>query len=817
MKISLKWVEQFTSIDIKKDELIRRIGSQLGAIESIEEWGDYYEPEIIVAEIVNADDHPNADKLGVYELKVAGDKVVTVCAGDKTLNHGDKVGYIPPGFKVPASIRDGQPFTIEERELRGVKSQGMMGSGAELLINENHQKVLKLDTDAAIGTPLIEAYDLDDTIVDVENKMFTHRPDLFGILGVARELAGIQGVQFSSPEWYREQVDFPDATAELKLDVDVKIPELCPRFSAITIANVKIHDSPLIMQSYLMRVGLRPINNVVDITNYGMYLTSQPTHAFDYDKVAKKSKAGASIVVRAPKAEEELSLLDGRTIQPQDGTAMVATDQELISVGGSMGGADTEVDENTTNIILEAASWDLYSIRRTSFAHGLFTDAVTRFNKGQSPRQTVTVLRMLLDLFHDNTDGQLASGHIDEFPIPDEPRLIEVDTDFINIRLGSSFEAHEIAGLLGNVELATEVVEQTIKVTVPFWRMDLEYREDIVEEVGRLYGYDNLPVKVPQRRSEPNLRSEELQRKQLVRNILSSAGARDLLTYSFVPEDLLTKAGYDDALISNAYRIRNSLSPELEFMRLSLLPSIADKVNANIRYGHGSFALYEINKSHNKQEIEDGLPVEQTSLALVVASDHEQNGSPYYQAKAYLDYLSAKLGLEVRYRRGSDGDLSTPLGHSVKSMFSENRVAAVEVDDKFIGFIGEFSASAKNKFKLPAYSAGFEVDFNALTPHPKQYMQLSKFPNTTQDITLETPNEVDYADLKHLVEKTLTSDQYRLSMEPVGIYRPEPSARRRITFRLQFEPHERTLKTAEINQAIASLADKANDMGIIQI
>ena len=817
MKISTNWVKQFTDIKIEDDELIRRVGAQLGAIEEVEDWGSYYDPKIVVAEIVDAKDHPDADKLGVYEVKFGDGDNVTVCAGDKTLESGDKVAYIPPGSDVPASIKQGDPFTIGERELRGITSQGMLGSAKELIFGDDHERVIKLDTDAEIGTPLLEAYELDDLIIDVENKMFTHRPDLFGVLGLAREIAGIQDIKFQSPDWYNEEADFPSHSSNLPLEIKNEVPDLCPRFSAVVFDNIKIKPSPQIMQTYLVRVGLRPINNVVDVTNFAMYLTAQPTHAFDYDKIAERSNDTPTLIARKPKSGEKIKLLDGREIEPNSDAAMVATDKELVSVGGSIGGADTEVDENTTKVILEAASWNLYSIRRTSFAHGIFTDAVTRFNKGQSPRQTKIVLGMMVGMFADNCEGELASDLHDEYPKQFKQDDIEISADFVNTRLGSEFSLQDIARILNNTEISSQESNSSIKVQVPFWRADLQVREDLVEEIGRLHGYDNLPIEAPLRHSSPNARSGQLQLKQNIRRSLAAAGAKDILTYNFVSSKMFEKAGYAQSVIDSAYRIRNSLSPELEYMRVSLLPSIIDKVNQNIRSHYDSFALFEVNKAHNKNHTDSELPVEINSIGFAVVSSREQQGSPYYQAKAYLEYLCDELGVTVQYRRATDGDCSTPLGMALKSIFAAQRVAAVEIDGHFAGFVGEFSARAKQKFKLPNYSAGFEIDIDTIDQKRAEYRSISKFPLSTQDVTLETPDQVEYGDLEHLVARSFLGKPFDVTVQPVGIYRAKPGTLRRITFRLTFQGTDRTLKTSEINQAIAEMAAKTADVGIQQI
>ena len=290
------------------------------------------------------------------------------------------------------------------------------------------------------------------------------------------------------------------------------------------------------------------------------------------------------------------------------------------------------------------------------------------------------------DLLSEHAGAKQASPLIDVYPTVSEEETITVGHRFVNDRLGSEFTDENVAQILNNVEISSQVTTDGVVATVPFWRTDLEYREDLVEEIGRLHGYDNLPIEVPSRLSKPNFRTDNLRLKGRMRQILSAAGAHDIVTYNFVSSDLFAKAGYSQNLIDTAYRIRNSISPELEYMRISLLPSLADKVNANIRSGHSSFALYEINKSHNKEQVDEGLPIENMSLAMVVSSDREQTGSPYYQAKAYLDHLVGKLGLSVTYRTEGDGDLSTPLGRSVKSLFANERMAAVEINGRFAGF-----------------------------------------------------------------------------------------------------------------------------------
>ena len=398
MKVSVNWLKKYTKINVPGDELARRIGAQLGAVEETKNLAAAY-AGIKIVEITQAAPHPSADRLSLYRMN-DGERDVQVISGDQSLQVGDKVGWIAPGQTVPSTFGSGSPVVMEVRSLRGELSHGMFGSGRELGLNDNHEDVLKLDTDRPAGTLLAEAYELDDYIIDIENKMFTHRPDGFGLLGVAREIAGIQGEQFTSPEWYMHEAHRVHASGEpLRVQVENQIPELVPNYQVAAIRGVRIGQSSLITQSYLMRVGIRPINNVVDVTNYLMYLTAQPLHAFDYDKVARLDDAkSVKIIVRHPKSGETLRLLDGRTIELPSDAMLIASRHKPLALGGMIGGSESEVDAQTTNVLLESANFNMYAIRRSSMQRGIFTDAVTRFSKGQSNEQCGVVLAQAIEL-----------------------------------------------------------------------------------------------------------------------------------------------------------------------------------------------------------------------------------------------------------------------------------------------------------------------------------------------------------------------------------------------------------------------------------
>jgi phenylalanyl-tRNA synthetase beta chain len=823
------------------DHLVRTIGDQLGAVEEVIPFGDRFEG-VIVARIVSCDDHPDADRLHICKLDDGGvaqqverddNGHVQVVCGAPNVREGLTVAWLPPGSTVPESIGK-EPFVLSARPLRGVVSNGMLASPRELTIGDSHEGIMELDDNLTPGTLFIDAYDLrDGAVIDIENKMFTHRPDCFGALGVAREIAGIYHQPYRSPEWYRIDPEVPGIEAEeLLLTVQNDIPELVPRFTAITMRDITLQPSPVWMQIYLTSVGMRPINNIVDYTNFFMLLTGQPLHAYDYDKVKALSDGdAAAIVVRRPREGEQITLLNGKTITPRTEAIMIATDRELIGVGGVMGGGDTEVDENTKNIILECATFDMYSIRRTSMEHGLFTDAVTRFNKGQSPLQNKAVLAKIIDEIRQYAGGKVAGDLIDNNHLPSEVigrgslyAPVQLTAAFINERLGLTLSSDEISTLLTNVEFSVERQDETLIVTAPFWRTDVAIPEDIVEEVGRLYGYDHLPLALPRRDLTPAQRNALLEIKQQTRTLLARSGANELLNYSFVHGNLLDKVGQNKA---DAYRISNAISPDLQYFRMSLTPSLLEKIHPNIKAGYDRFAVFEIGKAHIKGHVitqddaddSEGLPKEFERLAFVLAADakaaKQLSGAAYYEAKKYLEVLlrGLKLGDDLRFEPFDDGDSDV-----AGVYYQPGRSAKVMLNGRPIGRIGEYKVSVRKSLKLPEYCAGFELSMQQLLAlvarHPKgSYQTMPKFPAVSQDICLKVATDMPYADLHSYVAEAvnkLSPEQTVYTIKPIDIYqRDDDDAHKQITFRLAIASYERTLTDDEVNAILEQVAEAA--------
>lgn len=835
MKISVNKIRKVNSIYQSAgdpapngiQDLVEKVGAQLGAVEEVIDYGKRFEG-VIIARVMSCVDHENSDHLHVCKIDDGGKATdverdengyVQVVCGAPNVREGILVAWLPPGSTVPESFDTDEPFVLSARPLRGVVSNGMLASSRELSIGEDHDGILEITDDITPGTSFAEAYNLvDDTIIDIENKMFTHRPDCFGLLGVARELEGIQGRAYTSPDWYTLNPSFPSVEGDLPLIVRNELPEEVPRFMAATMSDVTIKQSPLWLRIYLAQMGVKSINNIVDLTNWFMLETGQPLHAYDYDKVKAQDASSdrATLVVRYPKQGEKIALLNGKEIEPRNTAIMIATNDKLIGVGGVMGGSDTEVDENTKNIILECATFDMYSIRRTSMAHGLFTDAVTRNNKGQSPLQNAAVLAKMVNELASTGVAKLAGEVIDdnhlEVAVRERGSLyaaVTVSPAFINTRLGLDLSAAEMRQLLTNVEFTVQLHGDDLVVQAPFWRTDIEIAEDIVEEIGRLYGFDHLPLELPKRSITPAARDSFLTIKERVRDILANSGANEVLTYSFVHGKLLEKAGQDPSL---AFELSNAISPDLQYYRESLTPSLLDKVHANIKAGYNKFAIFELNKTHNllHQDTDSGLPTEFPMLSLITTTNDKQvadgEGTAFYDARKYLMHLTDALGITVQFET-----LDKEPNFPVVKPFDNKRSALVRVKgtDIYLGIIGEFKQSVRKQFKLPTHTAGFEIGLLELmgkASDSKRYAQLPRFPKVEQDICLKVPVGITHQELYNLAWNSLAEvqpDNTFPQLSTIDIYqRQDDPDHKQITFRFAIASYDKTMTDSEVSKML---------------
>ena len=825
MKVSLNIVRSLINFELPSvDELVLRVNQQLGGVEEVIDLGAKYAGARIVR-IVECGKHPDADRLSVTKIDDGGavsdvprddNGYVQVVCGAPNVHADMWAIWLPPGSTVPASFDDAEPFVLGARPLRGVLSQGMLAAADELAIGTDHKGIIEITendlpsgAELRAGASFAEIFGLDDFVLDIENKMFTHRPDCFGQLGVAREIAGIFGQQFTSPEWYKAQQQF--STAEgLDLMVTNGAPELVPRFMAVAIKDVEIKPSPLWLQCQLVAMGGKPINNIVDATNYIMLMTAQPTHAYDYDKLR-----GHQLGARLARPGEKVSLLNGKEYELTADDIIIADGEGVIGLAGIMGGSNTEVSNDTKNIVLECATFDMYALRKTAMRHGVFTDALARFNKGQSPLQNAAVLKRLMSM----VSGVQASEVFDLKQFSDEfddyfdgkytPANIDIDSKFINERLGLKLSENDICGLLNNVEIKSHGPEEELDyicIQSPFWRTDLELSEDIVEEVGRLYSFDKLPRELPRRSIKPSPKNPRRELKNAVRQSLSRAGANEILTYSFVHERILKNAEQD---ITQAYKLSNALSPDLQYYRLTVLPSLLDKVYANIKSGHNEFALFEIGKGHLKSKglNKEGLPIENNYIDLVYTSKKDKPGAPFYVAKKIIDNLGKDLGVKFEFEK-----IVNQIDKQILAPFDIDRSSLIIIDNgDIVGLVGELKQSVIKNFKLPQYISAASIDIDILQKNISKnigdsYHPLSKFPSTRRDISIEIDLAVSYKDVLNVVKNSLQKqDDEFISISLVDIYRAKDSSFKTITLNISMTNYNRTLTATDASRIIENI------------
>lgn len=815
MKVSLNTIKQFVDFELPAtDELVARINAQLGGVEEVIYLADKYKDAKVVR-VVECEKHPNADRLNVTKIDAGTGELIQVVCGAPNVHADMWAVWLPPESIVPATFDDAEPFKLGARELRGVMSYGMLAAGDELALNDDHDGIVEIteaDTHAGkelvAGASFAEVFGLDDTIIDIENKMFTHRPDCFGQLGVAREIAGIFGHKFTSPDWYSLANEVVGGEG-LPLDVFNESKNV-PRFMAVALDNVTIKPSPLWLQCALVAMGSKPINNVVDATNYIMLITAQPTHAYDYDKIR-----GARVGARQAFDGEKVTLLNGKEYELTASDTVIADAGGPIGLGGIMGGGESEVSPDTTRIVLEVATFDMYAVRKTAMRHGVFTDALTRFNKGQSSMQNLTVMVYLQNMVTRLAGAHLASPVHD---LADESRLgnesVTITGEFINSRLGLSLDKNDLANLLENVEIdivSPDDHDAYFEVNAPFWRTDIELPEDVVEEVGRLYGFDKLPRELPYRSTTPPSKNPEIEAKQKLRQSLSRAGGNEVLTYSFVHENILAKAGQNP---NEAFRLSNALSPDLQYYRLSVLPSLLDKVHMNIKAGHDEFLLYEIGKAHHAELFDgDGLPKELARVVGVHASKHDAKNAAYYDARRTVDFTVAEVlpGKKVTYTRLDEYDVPAfkPFIQTI-APFDPVRSAIVEIDGKLAGVVGELRTGVVKNFKLPQRVAAFELFVSPFIGNTTAtYTPLSRYPSVQRDICFKVDADVRYAELADAAQ--LEAADIRVVHEALDIYKAEDDTTKNITLRFTLTPLHATLTADDVakisDELIARVAE----------
>ena len=815
MIISLNWLKKYVDINVPTDELVELIGSRLVEVEEAIDLAPKYEKCLIV-KVETCEPVDGSDHLSLCQINTGTGDLIQVVCGAPNVHAGMLAVWLPPASVVPETYDTSDPFMLSARKLCGHVSNGMLASVRELGLGDDHDGIIEIEPDSAKpGDSFAEKFGLNDVLLDIENKSLTHRPDCFGVIGFAREIAGILGQP--ADEWlnnpdsagtYEEKIA---SDGDLKLLATIADSELCSRYEAVVLDGFNNNKPKYLTEQdvLLAKSGVRPISPIVDVTNYLMLLTGQPLHAFDYDKlVAVGGKSEPEIIVRAAKSGEKLGLLDGKEIELASGDIVITSNDTPVALAGAMGGANTEIDENTQRIVIESATFNLFNLRGTQFRHGIFSEAITRFTKGQPPALTDPVLRESIVMLTENCGMQQLSEIVDAYPEKITNQPIKLSAKQANSLLGTDYSYEHIEKTLRNVGFGIscgcgkqDACEcEFVDIVAPWWRTDIHIAEDIIEEIGRLNGYDNIALDLPTRQFVAPAPDKLGSLKSKIRQTLSAAGANEVLTYSFISEKLLKKVGQDPA---NSYKIINSISPELQYVRQQIVPSLLEKAYENSRAGFDKFALFEMNQVFwKKDELDDEkVPKQYDDLGFVIVNTNKEDTN-YYLAKKYVDELASKFGVKIEV-------VSRKEPYDVETYFEQKRSADLLVDGQYIGNVAEIKNSVLKKFKLPRGASAIEIGIDLLLkvmngkPH-KTAHSVSQFPNVERDMTFQVNSETQYAELENLLCKTLESQNLQFQCVPISIYQGDDKTTKNISFRLTFASYEKTLSGDEI----ATIVDK---------
>ncbi|MCL2280722.1 phenylalanine--tRNA ligase subunit beta [Candidatus Saccharibacteria bacterium] len=810
MIISLNWLKKYVDINIPTNELVELIGARLVEVEEAIDLAPKYEGAVVV-KVVSAEKIEGSDHLSlcyvddgdvVKNVERQKDGTVQVVCGSPNIRGGVQAVWLPPGAIVPETYGKDDQVRMEARKLRGIVSNGMLAGPDELDLGEKTDDVVYIDpSDAKPGDDFAEKFDLNDILLDIENKSLTHRPDCFGVIGFAREVAGILGQPAGD---FLLHPDKNNSFKELKFADDVKLkvtiddPKLCPRYQAVVLDGFNDKPAKYLseMDVLLAKSGMRSINPIVDVTNYLMLLSGQPLHAFDYDKLLSVGREKeAHIVIRAGKKGEKLELLDGKVATLDPGDIIITSNDVPIALAGAMGGKNTDIDENTKRIVIESATFNLFNLRGTQFRHGIFSEAITRFTKGQPAGLTDPIIHEAIRILTTDHGMKAISQIVDAYPKPVKTVVVQITTEQVNNLLGSEFTMDDIIMTLENVGFKAKLDGDVINVTAPWWRTDIHIPEDIIEEIGRLNGFDDIPAVLPTRVFAPPTPDNLGDLKSKIRQILGEDLANEVLTYSFVSERLLTNVGQDP---KNSYKIINSISPELQYVRQQLTPSLLEKVYDNQKDGFSDLVLFEMNQVYLKDQglTNEKVPKQFDNLALVVTGD-------YYQAKTLLDRLSDKLKLNFEYK------IVKPTRD--ENYFEPKRSAGIWLGDTQIGIIGEIKSSVKKLIKLDGEISAFELTLTPLveTVDKVAMQKQSQFPKVNRDMTFAVGEDIEYAKLENLIRESLIEQKLWFQLSPVSIFQKEGSKFKNISFKLTFADYEKTLTSDEIAIIIDQITNNA--------
>lgn len=817
MRVPLSWLQEYVDVrDIPVEALAERLttsGLEVATIEYIGVAGPtsqlaWDEETIKVGEIVAVAPHPNADRLRLVTIRYGADEPKTVVTGAPNVREGQKVGYAMTGATVLNGYSEEREFiTLEPKKLRGILSEGMVLSERELGLSDSHEGILELPADAPVGASLQSYWG--EIILEIE--LTPNLGRALSILGVAREVAAL----------YNRPVVEPKMTAvgsgrsvHQAVKIDIRVPNLNPRFTATLIRNVKMGDSPAWMQRRLKQAGMRPISNIVDITNYVMLEIGQPLHAFDYDKLVERARSSGAdiptIITRLAEPGETLTTLDGQVRNLRAEDILVCDTAGIISIAGIMGGAETEVSENTKNVLLEAAAWDYISTRRSSNRHLLFSEAAYRFGRGVHPamasRGNLRAARMMAEL----AGGELAVGILDEYPRMSPAVVVPLTALEVNRLLGTSLTLVEITLLLERSGFLIERQGDTLMVTVPDHRLDIAIPADLVEEVGRIYDLDNLPNTLIDEAMPPALNNRDLMLEERIKDWLNGAGLTETISYYLTEPDQERKlyVGAPDAPStdeSEFVRLANPSTVDRRVLRRTLAVSLVENLQTNLRHRE-RVQLFEVGLVYHPRT--GNLPRETRWLGIGMTglrytpSWHggENSDSDYFTVKGVVEELMRHLHLteRVQYVVGE------------YPAYQPGRCASIVLDGDPIGVVGEMHPLARRACGLPEQRITLaEINLEKLLPAVPSLFKLvpvPRFPATMQDIAIVVPQSVAASQVEAVIRKAGGTALTDVTLFDVYQGAQVGEGNKSLAYALKYSDPDKTFTDAEVAAVHGTIA-----------
>lgn len=776
MIVSLNWIKDFVALDDDMDpaEVLDRITMSTAEVEEVMSVGAHF-TQVVTARVTEVRAHPNADNLKLVRVNDGIMEMEVIC-GAPNVELDQVVALAKAGADLPGG-------KLKASTIRGVRSEGMLCAEDELGLSEDHSGILVFSDDMDIGTSLDKIYGPPDIVLEIDNKSLTHRPDLWGHLGMAREFSAVYHKPF-----VHEQDENVLLSREKKdpLEIDNRAPDLCPRYSALVLRNVSVKPSPEWMQQRLWSVGIRPINNLVDVTNYVMLELGQPMHAFD-----RREIKGDVIVIRRAHNNEKFITLDKQehTLLSED--LVIADAQKSVALGGVMGGLNSEIQDDTSCIVLESANFHSTAIRRTATRLQLRTDSAQRFEKSQDPYNTHPSIVRAVELIRLTCPDAMAdSEFLDSFPSPPDPIDISIDFDFINRRLGERLPEEQIVDILKSLSFGVRRIgENELVIRVPSYRAtkDVSMSADIVEEIGRIYGYDNITPIAPNVLSDPpevnHMRQLEWESRDL---ICGGMGFEEVANYSFISKDLLKRCGFDH---KQCLHLLNPISHDYNMMRPTLVPHIVNNVAKNMRHLE-SGRLFEIGRATQPKKRHDpALAEENRRLTGAVWGEGD---TPFFIVKGVVEaYMGLLQAPELEFR---PPEACPKWAHPARSseVFCANRS---------IGIVAELHPGVADDFEIRGHVGMFDLDFDTIFELPrgdKSFTPLRRYPVNPIEITVVVDGRLPVEEIAQVIRKV--GGKLLVEYKFLYIYVGEPlkEGQKAVTYHVVFGADDRTLSSKEV-------------------